>query len=111
MKNCVDNVTVDKRIRIFSNQKPWMTREVRTLLKEHNAVFRSRDKAIYSAARANLKKAIKGAKAEYKKKIEDHFTHNDFGGGLQTSKPLITKSLTLMSRWQKNLTASLPALN
>ncbi len=68
-----------------------MTREVRTLLKERNAAFRSKDKALYSAARANLKKAIKGAKAEYKLKIEDHFTHNDFGGGFntsQTSKPL-----------------------
>ncbi len=44
---------------------------------EENAAFRSRDKALYSAARANLKKAIKDAKAEYKRKIEDHFTYND----------------------------------
>ncbi len=59
IKNCVDNVTVDKHIWIYSNQKPWMTRGVRTLLKERNAAFGSRDKALYSAARANLKKGRK----------------------------------------------------
>lgn len=72
-----------------------MTKGVRTFLEECNAAFRSRDKALYSAARTNLKKAIKDTKAEYKRKIEDHFIDNDIGGKfniLQTSKALITKS-------------------
>lgn len=34
IKNRVDNVTVNKHIRIYSKQKPWMTREVRTRLKK-----------------------------------------------------------------------------
>ena len=60
-----------------ATQKPWMTKEVRTLLKARNAAFRSKDKALYSVARSNLKRAIEGAKENYKKEIEVHFTHND----------------------------------
>lgn len=54
-----------------------MTKEVKTLLKDHNTAFRSGDRALYSTARANLKKGIREAKAAYKRKIEDHFTNND----------------------------------
>lgn len=77
IQNCVDNVTVDKLIRVYPNQKPWMTKEVQTLLKDRNTAFRSGDRALYSAARANLKKGIRDAKAAHKRKIEDHFNNND----------------------------------
>ena len=32
-KTCTDNVTVNKKITVFNNRKPWMAAEVRTLLK------------------------------------------------------------------------------
>lgn len=38
MKNWTE-VTVDKHIRVYPNQNPWMTREVQRLLKERNTVF------------------------------------------------------------------------
>jgi len=63
IQNCVNNVTVEKRIQIHPNQKPWMTKEVRALLKGRNIAFRSGDSAQYSAARANLKRGIRDAKA------------------------------------------------
>ncbi len=65
----MDNVTVDKHIQIFPNQKPWMTRKVRCLLKKRTA-FRSGDKAQYSTARADLRRGIKEAKDDYRRKIE-----------------------------------------
>ncbi|KAJ8358421.1 hypothetical protein AAFF_G00440060, partial [Aldrovandia affinis] len=54
-----------------------MSKEVRILLKDRNTAFRSGDRALYSAARANLKRGIRDAKAAYKRKIGDHFTNND----------------------------------
>ena len=69
-------VSVDKVIRVFPNQKPWMTNRVRSLLKVRDAAFRSGDRALYSAARADLKKGIREAKADYKRRIESHFTSN-----------------------------------
>ncbi|KAJ8385772.1 hypothetical protein AAFF_G00182160 [Aldrovandia affinis] len=70
-------VTVDKRIRVYPNQKPWMNREVQQLVKERNSAFRAGDRAHYSTARANLKRGIREAKADYRRKIEDHLDSNN----------------------------------
>uniref|UniRef100_A0A669BIH3 Reverse transcriptase domain-containing protein n=1 Tax=Oreochromis niloticus TaxID=8128 RepID=A0A669BIH3_ORENI len=82
-----DSVTTQKRITMYPNQKPWMNRDVRLLLKAHNTAFRSGDAHAYSTARANLKKGIKKAKHHYKKKVEEHFSNSNprrMWQGLQT---------------------------
>ncbi|KAK0140101.1 hypothetical protein N1851_022987 [Merluccius polli] len=75
--HCMDTVTRDKRIRIYPNRKPWMTKAVQCLLKDRDTAFKKGDKALYSAARANLKRGIRRAKADYKNKIEDCLQSND----------------------------------
>lgn len=77
IKFCIGNVTVDKNIRVFPNQKPWMTNQVRILLRARDAAFRSGDRALYRAARANLKSGIKEAKADHKRSIESHLSSNN----------------------------------
>ncbi len=52
--NCIDDVTVTKTITTRPNRKPWMTAEVRGLLKTRDEAFRSGDKAALKTARANL---------------------------------------------------------
>nr|XP_057929088.1 uncharacterized protein LOC131129485 [Doryrhamphus excisus] len=47
IKFCMGTVSVDKVIRIFPNQKPWMTSQVRSLPKACNSAFRSGDRALY----------------------------------------------------------------
>lgn len=54
-----------------------MNSEVQSLLKCRNTAFRSGDRAAYRAARADLKRGIREAKAAYKRKVEDHFTDNN----------------------------------
>ncbi|RXN06485.1 Asc-type amino acid transporter 1 [Labeo rohita] len=39
----IDSVTTQKQITIYPNQKPWMNKEVRILLKARNTAFRSGD--------------------------------------------------------------------
>lgn len=39
IKNCMDTVTVDKCIWVYPNQKPWMTKEVQSLLRDRNTAF------------------------------------------------------------------------
>ena len=68
---CTDNVTRNRLMRIYPNRKPWMTKEVQSLLTARNTAFRSGDTALYSAARANLKRGICQAKATYRRRIED----------------------------------------
>uniref|UniRef100_A0AAV2LE96 Helicase ATP-binding domain-containing protein n=1 Tax=Knipowitschia caucasica TaxID=637954 RepID=A0AAV2LE96_KNICA len=77
IKFCMGNVTVNKTIRVFPNQKPWMSKQVRTLLQARDAAFRSGDRALYSAARADLEKGIKRAKKDHKRRTESHMSSNN----------------------------------
>ncbi|KAI2646667.1 hypothetical protein H4Q32_027929 [Labeo rohita] len=74
IKKCIDDVTVTKTITTRANQKPWMTAEVRGLLKTRDDIFRSGDKAALKTARPNLSRGIKQAKHLYAQKINNHFT-------------------------------------
>jgi hypothetical protein len=77
IKTCIDNVTVNKRISVFPNQKPWMTSEVHKLLKALDQAFRLGDIALYSTARTDLKRGIRTAVRAYKEKIENSVLDND----------------------------------
>ncbi len=68
IKKCMDDVTVTKTITTRANQKPWMTAEVRGLLKTRDEAFRSGDKAALKTARANLSCGIKNAKRSHAQK-------------------------------------------
>ena len=74
---CMDNVTRIRCMRFYSKRKPWMTMEVQSLLKFRNNAFTSGDTALYSAARANLRRGICEAKATYRMRIEDLLRSND----------------------------------
>ncbi len=52
-------MTVTKTITTRANRKPWMTAEVRGLLKTRDEAFKSGDKAALKTARANLSRGIK----------------------------------------------------
>ncbi|KAK2868546.1 hypothetical protein Q7C36_000417 [Tachysurus vachellii] len=73
----IDSVTTQKQIITYPNQKPWMNKEVRLLLKARTTSFRTGDVQAYSTSRANLKRGIKEAKHCYKRKIEEHFSNSD----------------------------------
>ncbi|KAK3569004.1 hypothetical protein QTP86_021586 [Hemibagrus guttatus] len=77
IKNCIDTVTADKCIQVYSNQKPWMTREVKRLFRKRNTAFRSGNRAHYSTARDNLKRGIREAKLDYRRRIKDHLDSNN----------------------------------
>ncbi|KAI4903276.1 hypothetical protein NFI96_004892 [Prochilodus magdalenae] len=74
---CTENVLPKKTIKVFPNQKPWVNKSVPALIKSRDEAFRSGDRLAYSAARRNLKKAIKEAKHSYKQRIEEHFENNN----------------------------------
>ena len=67
---------------------------MQALLKLQNTAFRSGERALYSAARADLRRGIKEAKETYKGKIEEHFTENNprkmWQGILYTSQSIKT---------------------
>ncbi len=64
IKCCAEEVSEEKHIRVFPNRKPWMTSKVQGLIRARNLAFRTGDRALYSTARADLKRGIKQAKKE-----------------------------------------------
>ncbi|KAI3360890.1 hypothetical protein L3Q82_012903, partial [Scortum barcoo] len=73
----IDSVTTERQITTYPNQKPWMNKEVRLLLKARNSAFRSGDAQAYCTSRADLKRGIKKAKQAYKLKVEEYFVYSD----------------------------------
>ncbi len=92
IKKCIDDVTVTKTITTHANQKPWMTAEVRGLLKTRDEAFRSGDKAALKTARDNLSCGIKNAKRSYAQKINNHFTDGRDTRSLWPFRPSLTTS-------------------
>ncbi|KAK3567875.1 hypothetical protein QTP86_027317 [Hemibagrus guttatus] len=74
---CTIIVLTTKTIKVFPNQKPWLDRKVRSLLKARNIAYRSGDRLAYSNARRELKKGITEAKQRYQQRIEGHFVNNN----------------------------------
>ena len=70
---CMEQVTVTQTIVTRANQKPWMAKEVRDRLREHNAAFKSGDATALRSARANLNRAIRVAKRVHSQKIQGLF--------------------------------------
>lgn len=73
ISKCTDDVSISKNIIIWANQKPWMTGEVRKMIKARYTAFKSGDKESLRTAKANLKRAIKSAKRAYNQKTQDRF--------------------------------------
>lgn len=71
--NCshtVEDVAVDKTIKQFHNQKPWVDREERALVMERNIALKSGDKDAYSVPRGKLRVGIRKAKQRYNLRLE-----------------------------------------
>lgn len=79
-----------------------MLKEVQALLKACDASFKSRDRALYSTARANLKRGIEEAQWVHNNKIVEQFTEQyqglqqitNFKGNITDSKLCMLWSLT-----------------
>ncbi|KAK1785609.1 hypothetical protein P4O66_018974 [Electrophorus voltai] len=55
------------------NQKPWMTAEVRMLLRTHDSAFRTGDREALRKTRAQLSRANREAKRAHAQRIHGHF--------------------------------------
>ncbi|XP_063344797.1 interferon-induced very large GTPase 1-like [Pelmatolapia mariae] len=73
INKCTDDVTVSKTIISRPNQKPWITAEVRALLRTRDSAFKAGDKVALRRARAELSRAIREAKRAHAQRIHNHF--------------------------------------
>ncbi|KAI3362817.1 hypothetical protein L3Q82_001864 [Scortum barcoo] len=66
-----------KTVRCYPNNKPWVTREVKTVLNKKKAAFRSRDREAMKAAQQEVKHCVKEAKDSYRRKVEQKLRENN----------------------------------
>ncbi|KAK3545720.1 hypothetical protein QTP70_011351 [Hemibagrus guttatus] len=110
ISKCINDVTVSKTITTLSNQKPWMTAEVHSLLKSRDSAFRAGDKAALRTARAKLSQAIREAKHKHAQRIHGHFQDSGDSRRMWQGIQVITNYKTTPSACDSD--ASLPdALN
>ena len=62
---------------MFGNDKPWFTKNLKIKLKQKEEAFKSGDRALYKKAKYGVEKAIRGAKTDYRRKLEGQFLSND----------------------------------
>ena len=70
---CELEVTSEKVVKIFPNSKPWITKEIKDLLKEKQQAFIDKDVNLQKSLDKKIKKCINSAKYKYKLKLENHF--------------------------------------
>ncbi|KAK1803223.1 hypothetical protein P4O66_021227 [Electrophorus voltai] len=73
ISKCIDDVTISNTIITCPNQKPWMTAEVRMLLRTLDSAFKAGGKEALRKTRAKLSQAIREAKRAHAQRIHRHF--------------------------------------
>ncbi|XP_078791709.1 uncharacterized protein LOC110013806 isoform X2 [Oryzias latipes] len=74
---CVENTVQTKSVQCFSNNKPWVTPELKTLLNEKKRAFLSGDKEELRRVQRDLKYKIRKCKDCYRKKLEQRLEQNN----------------------------------
>lgn len=74
---CVENTVPSRRVRCFSNNKPWVTPEIKALLNEKKRVFRSGDKEELRRVQKELRQRIRKGKDSYRRKLEEQLEQNN----------------------------------
>ncbi|GFS11789.1 hypothetical protein ElyMa_006681200 [Elysia marginata] len=74
---CVEQCIPKNTIKIYSNNKPWMTKGVKSVLNKKKIAFKTKNKEELKTEQREVKKVIMKGKEEYKNKIEKLFEKND----------------------------------
>jgi hypothetical protein len=79
INKCINDVVPTVTIRIYPNQKPWITGNILTELKARAAAFKERDSnpEAYKKSHYALRRTIKQAKPQYRTKIELYYNCSD----------------------------------
>ena len=66
----MENTVPKRSVQCFPNNKPWVTPEIKALLKEKKRVFKSWDKEELRRVQKELRRGIRRGKDSYRRKLE-----------------------------------------
>ena len=74
---CRDTVIPVRTVRCYPNNKPWITSDIKDLLNQKKMEFQNGDGERRRNVQRALKKTLRRAKVEYKKKVERQLENNN----------------------------------
>ena len=74
---CVGNVIPEKIVKVYPNNKPWISSELRISLKEKRTAFRMGDAELGKEIQKKIKRQIRECKVIYKQRLEQKFSQNN----------------------------------
>lgn len=75
---CVDDVIPTKKVVIYPNNKPWVTKELKSVINKKKKTFYCGDPLEKKAVSREVKKnKIRKAKIQYRRKIENQYSGGD----------------------------------
>lgn len=74
---CVDSVIPSKKVVIFPNNKPWVTKELKSVINKKKRIFYSGNPLEKKAVSREVKVEIRKAKMKYRNKIESLYCRGD----------------------------------
>jgi hypothetical protein len=85
---CENMIVPAKEIKLYPNNKPWISKSLKNTIKEKRAAFQSGDEAEKKRIQKKLREEIRQAKLEYKKKVESQFESGNMRNAWQGLKSL-----------------------
>ena len=74
---CKDMLIPEKTVKIYPNNKPWVTKALKNTLNEKKIAFQTGDRMERKRVQAKLRNELRKAKMEYKEKVEQQFAGGD----------------------------------
>ena len=74
---CVDSVIPSKHVKVYANNKPWVTSSLKQVLMKKHRVLQNGDEREIREATKEVRAEIKKAKLQYKNKIEERLGSNN----------------------------------
>ena len=86
---CEEMCTEKKTVKCYGNNKPWITKELKSLLKEKKRAFNARDKIQMKNAHLKVKGKIEQCKRDFRDKVESKFKSYDCKGMWDGMKKMV----------------------
>ena len=74
---CIDILVPDKEVKIYPNNKPWITRDIATLLMQRKQAFREGYMEETKNLRRKVRRQITENKIKFRNKVENSFKTNN----------------------------------
>lgn len=107
---CEEMIVPTKTVKVFSNNKPWITKALKKTLNKKKIAFNSENRIKSKLIQNRLNKEIKAAKRGYKEKVEKLFQEGKARvawQGVKTLTGLPNKSASLETRNPVNMAENL----